>query len=86
MRCTQATTPKSNGGTRAVPIYQTTIVCFQQFRTCSKSFFIKRITGFIYTRLNNPTNHILQERLAALKGVLELLFLLLVLQQLQPDC
>ncbi|MDY0780320.1 O-acetylhomoserine aminocarboxypropyltransferase/cysteine synthase family protein [Tenacibaculum sp. IB213877] len=54
-------------GTRAVPIYQTTSYVFNNSEHAANLFSLKEL-GFIYTRLNNPTNQILQERLAALEG------------------
>ncbi|MFE8424089.1 O-acetylhomoserine aminocarboxypropyltransferase/cysteine synthase family protein [Tenacibaculum sp. ZH5_bin.1] len=56
-----------NGGTRAVPIYQTTSYVFNDAEHAANLFSLKEL-GFIYTRLNNPTNQILQDRLAALEG------------------
>jgi len=56
-----------NGATRAVPIYQTTSYVFNDSDHASNLFSLKEL-GFIYTRLNNPTNQILQDRLAALEG------------------
>jgi O-acetylhomoserine (thiol)-lyase len=56
-----------NGGTRAVPIYQTTSYVFNNANHAANLFSLKEL-GFIYTRLNNPTNQILQDRLAALEG------------------
>ena len=58
---------KTNGGTRAVPIYQTTSYVFNDADHAANLFSLKEL-GFIYTRLNNPTNQILQERLAAIEG------------------
>ena len=58
---------KSNGGARAVPIYQTTSYVFNDTEHAANLFSLKEL-GFIYTRLNNPTNQILQERLAAVEG------------------
>ncbi|HBI39655.1 MAG TPA: bifunctional O-acetylhomoserine aminocarboxypropyltransferase/cysteine synthase [Tenacibaculum sp.] len=58
---------KQTGGTRAVPIYQTTSYVFNDSDHAANLFSLKEL-GFIYTRLNNPTNQILQERLAALEG------------------
>ncbi|WP_445731729.1 O-acetylhomoserine aminocarboxypropyltransferase/cysteine synthase family protein [Mariniflexile sp.] len=58
---------KANGGTRAVPIYQTTSYVFNNSDHAANLFSLKEL-GFIYTRLNNPTNQILQERLAAVEG------------------
>ena len=54
-------------GTRAVPIYQTTSYVFNNLDHAANLFSLKEL-GFIYTRLNNPTNQILQERLATLEG------------------
>ena len=56
-----------NGGTRAVPIYQSTSYVFNNSDHAANLFSLQEL-GFIYTRLNNPTNQILQERLAAIEG------------------
>ena len=56
-----------NGGTRAVPIYQSTSYVFNNSDHAANLFSLKEL-GFIYTRLNNPTNQILQERLATIEG------------------
>ena len=58
---------QQNGGTRAVPIYQSTAYVFNNSEHAANLFSLKEL-GFIYTRLNNPTNQILQDRLAALEG------------------
>ncbi|WP_178990555.1 O-acetylhomoserine aminocarboxypropyltransferase/cysteine synthase family protein [Winogradskyella schleiferi] len=55
------------GGTRAVPIYQTTSYVFDNSDDAAGRFNLS-VPGFIYTRLNNPTNDILEQRLAALEG------------------
>lgn len=57
----------ANGGTRAVPIYQTSSYVFNDSDHAASLFSLKEL-GFIYTRLNNPTNQILQDRLAAVEG------------------
>lgn len=57
----------ANGGTRAVPIYQTTSYVFKNSDHAANLFSLAE-PGFIYTRLNNPTNDILEQRLAALEG------------------
>ncbi|WP_136466179.1 O-acetylhomoserine aminocarboxypropyltransferase/cysteine synthase family protein [Flagellimonas onchidii] len=54
-------------GTRAVPIYQSTSYVFNDTDHAANLFSLAEL-GFIYTRLNNPTNQILQERLAAIEG------------------
>ncbi|MDH7445227.1 O-acetylhomoserine aminocarboxypropyltransferase/cysteine synthase family protein [Aquimarina sp. 2201CG14-23] len=56
-----------NGGTRAIPIYQTTSYVFNNADHAANLFNLSE-AGFIYTRLNNPTNDILEQRLAALEG------------------
>lgn len=58
---------KANAGTRAVPIYQTTSYVFNNSDHAANLFSLQEL-GFIYTRLNNPTNQILQDRLAAVEG------------------
>ncbi|MAU72508.1 MAG: O-acetylhomoserine aminocarboxypropyltransferase [Pseudozobellia sp.] len=55
------------GGTRAVPIYQTSSYVFNNTDHAANLFSLAEL-GFIYTRLNNPTNEILQKRLAAVEG------------------
>jgi O-acetylhomoserine (thiol)-lyase len=54
-------------GSRAVPIYQTSSYVFNNSEHASNLFSLSE-AGFIYTRLNNPTNDILEQRLAALEG------------------
>jgi len=56
-----------NAGTRAVPIYQTSSYVFNNSEHAANLFGLSE-AGFIYTRLNNPTNDILEQRLAALEG------------------
>jgi O-acetylhomoserine (thiol)-lyase len=56
-----------HGGTRAVPIYQTSSYVFDNSEHAANLFGLTE-AGYIYTRLNNPTNDILEQRLAALEG------------------
>ena len=56
-----------HGRTRAVPVYQTTSYVFNNSDHAANLFNLSE-PGFIYTRLNNPTNDILEKRLAALEG------------------
>lgn len=56
-----------NSGTRAVPIYQTTSYVFNDAQHAANLFGLAE-PGYIYTRLNNPTNDVLEQRLAALEG------------------
>ncbi len=55
------------GGTRAVPIYQTSSYVFENTDHAADLFALKK-EGWIYTRLHNPTNDILEKRLAELEG------------------
>ena len=54
-------------GTQAVPIYQTTSYVFNDSDHAANLFSLVE-PGFIYTRLNNPTNDVLEQRLAAMEG------------------
>ncbi len=54
-------------GTRAVPIYQSTSYVFNNTEHAADLFGLKEF-GYIYTRLNNPTNDILEKRLTSLEG------------------
>ena len=56
-----------NAGTRAVPIYQSTAYVFNDSDHAANLFALAE-TGNIYTRINNPTNDVLEQRLAALEG------------------
>jgi len=58
---------KQTQGTRAVPIYQSTSYVFDDSNHAANLFALAE-PGYIYTRLNNPTNDILEQRLAALEG------------------
>jgi O-acetylhomoserine (thiol)-lyase len=51
----------------AVPIYQTTSYQFHNTEHASKLFALAEL-GNIYTRIMNPTNAVLEERVAALEG------------------
>ena len=58
---------QKTGGTRAVPIYQSTAYVFNDSDHAANLFALAE-PGNIYTRINNPTNDILEQRLAALEG------------------
>jgi O-acetylhomoserine (thiol)-lyase len=58
---------KKTQGTRAVPIYQSTSYVFEDSDQAANLFALTE-AGYIYTRLNNPTNDVLEQRLAALEG------------------
>jgi O-acetylhomoserine (thiol)-lyase len=54
-------------GSVAVPIYQTTSYQFNSAEHAANLFALKEL-GNIYTRIGNPTNDILEKRIAALEG------------------
>ncbi|MXV37901.1 aminotransferase class I/II-fold pyridoxal phosphate-dependent enzyme [Flavobacteriaceae bacterium Ap0902] len=54
-------------GTRAVPIYQTSSYVFDNSDQAANRFNLTE-NGYIYTRLNNPTNDVLEQRLATIEG------------------
>ena len=58
---------KQTQGTRAVPIYQSTSYVFNDSDHAANLFSLSE-SGYIYTRLNNPTNDVLEQRLAAVEG------------------
>jgi O-acetylhomoserine (thiol)-lyase len=51
----------------AVPIYQTVAYAFDSAQHAADLFDLK-VAGNIYTRINNPTQDVLEQRLAALEG------------------
>jgi len=69
-------------GTRAVPLYQSTSYVFNNAEHAANLFALAE-PGYIYTRLNNPTNDVLEQRLASLRVELEQLLLQVELQQFQ---
>jgi O-acetylhomoserine/O-acetylserine sulfhydrylase len=60
-------TPDSATNSRAVPIYQTTSYTFNSSEHGANLFALKEF-GNIYTRIMNPTNDVLEQRMAALEG------------------
>ncbi len=59
--------PDPTTGARAVPIYQTTSYQFKSTEHAANLFGLREF-GNIYTRLMNPTNDVLEKRMAALDG------------------
>ena len=59
--------PDVQTGAQAVPIYQTTSYQFKNTEHASNLFALNEF-GNIYTRLMNPTNDVLEKRVAALEG------------------
>jgi O-acetylhomoserine (thiol)-lyase len=61
------TQPDPTTGARAVPIYQTTSYQFKNSAHAANLFGLREF-GNIYTRIMNPTNDVVEQRLAALEG------------------
>jgi O-acetylhomoserine (thiol)-lyase len=60
-------TPDPTTGARAVPIYQTTSYVFRDTDHAAALFGLAE-PGNIYTRIMNPTQQVLEERMASLEG------------------
>lgn len=60
-------TPDPTTGAFAVPVYRTTAYNFRDAQHAADLFALRE-TGHIYARLSNPTNDVLERRLAALDG------------------
>ena len=58
--------PDEATGSRAVPIYQTTAYKFRDAEHAANLFDLKE-PGYIYTRLNNPTVEVLENRIAMME-------------------
>jgi O-acetylhomoserine (thiol)-lyase len=59
--------PDPTTGARATPIYQTASYVFKSTDHAASIFNIER-TGHVYSRISNPTNAVLEERISALEG------------------
>ena len=59
--------PSDDRGSRAVPIYQTTSYVFEDTEEAARLFALEEF-GNIYTRINNPTTDVLEQRVAMLEG------------------
>jgi O-acetylhomoserine (thiol)-lyase len=59
--------PDPATGARATPIYQTTSYVFRDTQHGADLFSLAE-PGHIYTRINNPTQDVLEQRVAALEG------------------
>ena len=60
-------TPDKETYARAVPIYQTTSYCYPNAQTAA-DVFSGAADGYTYTRIENPTVSVLEERVCALEG------------------
>jgi O-acetylhomoserine (thiol)-lyase len=59
--------PDPATGARAVPIHLTTSFVFENSEHAASLFNMER-AGHVYSRISNPTNAVLEERVAALEG------------------
>jgi O-acetylhomoserine (thiol)-lyase len=59
--------PDPATGARAVPIHLTTSFVFENSEHAASLFNMER-SGHVYSRISNPTNAVLEERVAALEG------------------
>ena len=59
--------PDATTGARATPIYQTASFVFEDVDHAASLFGLQAF-GNIYSRITNPTNAVLEERIAALEG------------------
>ena len=59
--------PDPTTGARALPLYQTTAYQFRDTEHAANLFGLAEL-GNIYTRINNPTQDVVEQRLAALEG------------------
>ena len=59
--------PDPSTGARATPIYLTTSYVFKDSDHAASLFNMER-SGHVYSRISNPTNAVLEERIAALEG------------------
>ncbi|MBT7389125.1 MAG: O-acetylhomoserine aminocarboxypropyltransferase [Gammaproteobacteria bacterium] len=57
--------PDAETGARATPIYQSASFVFESAEAAAGLFNLER-TGHVYSRLSNPTNAVLEERIAVL--------------------
>ncbi|MGP5289968.1 O-acetylhomoserine aminocarboxypropyltransferase/cysteine synthase family protein [Brachybacterium tyrofermentans] len=60
-------TPDSDAGSRALPIHQTTSFVFPSAESAADRFALAE-AGPIYSRINNPTQGAVEDRVAALEG------------------
>jgi len=59
--------PDPATGARAVPIHLTTSFVFESSEQAASLFNLER-SGYVYSRISNPTNAVFEERIAALEG------------------
>ena len=65
--CVQAGWKPKNGEPRVLPIYQSTTFKYDSSEKMARLFDLKD-SGYFYTRLQNPTNDAVAEKIAKLEG------------------
>ena len=65
--CVQAGWKAENGAPRVLPIYQSTTFKYDNTEEMADLFDLKK-EGYFYTRLQNPTNDAVAQKIAALEG------------------
>ncbi len=65
--CVQGGWQPKKGEPRQVPIYQSTTFKYETSEQMARLFDLED-TGYFYTRLQNPTNDAVAEKIAALEG------------------
>jgi O-acetylhomoserine (thiol)-lyase len=60
-------TPDPSTGARAVPIHLSTSFVFESSEQAASLFNLER-AGHVYSRISNPTNAVLEQRISALEG------------------
>lgn len=65
--------PDPTTGARATPVYRTTSYVFKDADN-ARDLYALKAAGHIYTRLSNPTQDVVEQRVAALEGGLAALF------------
>src|SRR4029079_18428426 len=60
-------TPDPATGARAVPLHLSTAFVFESSEHAASLLHMER-SGHVYSRISNPTNAVLEERVAALEG------------------
>ena len=66
-KCIQSGWQPKNGEPRVLPIYQSTTYKYETSDEMGKLFDLEK-EGYFYTRLQNPTNDMVAEKICALEG------------------
>ena len=66
-KCIQAGWSPKNGEPRSLPIYESTTFKYETSDEMGQLFDLKK-EGYFYTRLQNPTNDYVAQKICALEG------------------